>query len=79
MLAENNGTRAAGPFWVEVRGSRTGGLMLDRFFADPFGGGVCRTAGVHTIICYADRLDQVIETDETDNYAVQRNVLVPPH
>jgi len=29
----NNGNRAAGPFWVEVWGSRTGGLTLDRFLA----------------------------------------------
>ena len=31
---ENRGADAAGPFWTEVWGSRTGGLTLDRFLGD---------------------------------------------
>jgi len=33
-FVENNDSGAAGPFWVEVWGSRTGGLTLDRFLTD---------------------------------------------
>ena len=35
--------------------------------------------GVCAIICILDRLDQVAETDETDNYAIVRGVTVLPH
>jgi len=31
------------------------------------------------LICFADRLDQVAETDKTDNYAIVRGVQIPPH
>jgi len=35
--------------------------------------------GQFAIIGCVDRLDQVIETDETDSYAIVRGFLVPPH
>jgi chitodextrinase len=35
--------------------------------------------GRYAVICFVDRLDQVAETDETDNYAIVRNVQVQPH
>jgi hypothetical protein len=31
------------------------------------------------VIAFVDRLDQVIEIDETDNYQIVRNVAIPPH
>ena len=34
-------------------------------------------AGEHTLIGFVDRLDQVMETDETDNYQLVRRVVVP--
>jgi len=37
-------------------------------------------AGRYLVIGFVDRPDQVAETDETDNYAILRNVtIVPPH
>jgi len=35
--------------------------------------------GPYSVVIFADRLDQVAETDETDNYAIVRGVTVPPH
>jgi hypothetical protein len=35
--------------------------------------------GPYAVICFVDRLDEVNETDETDNYAVVRGVNVAPH
>jgi hypothetical protein len=36
-------------------------------------------AGQYAVIAFVDRLDQVIEIDETDNYQIVRNVAIPPH
>jgi hypothetical protein len=36
-------------------------------------------AGTYVVIAFVDRLDQVAETDETDNYAIVRGVAVTPH
>jgi len=36
-------------------------------------------AGTYAAIAFVDRLDQVAETDETDNYAIVRGVAVEPH
>jgi len=35
--------------------------------------------GEYTLIAIADRLDQVVETDETDNYKIVRHVTIPTH
>ena len=35
--------------------------------------------GQYAVIGFVDRLDQVAETDETDNYAFVRNVMILPH
>jgi hypothetical protein len=35
--------------------------------------------GEYAVIGFVDRLDQVIETDETDNYRIVRRVVVPAH
>jgi hypothetical protein len=36
-------------------------------------------AGLCTILCIVDRTDQVVETDETDNYQMVRRMVIPPH
>jgi hypothetical protein len=36
-------------------------------------------AGEYTLIAFVDRLDQVIETDETNNYVLLRHFMVPPY
>jgi len=36
-------------------------------------------SGQWVVTGFADRLDQVAEPDETDNYAVVRGIQVPPH
>jgi len=80
---ENRGTVPSGPFWVEFFGSRLGGLSLDELVADSVwipdiaaGGAVdlslTRTLysipdGPYTIVVVADRLNEVIETNESNN------------
>jgi hypothetical protein len=85
-LLDNNGGAASGPFWFEVWGSRTGGLMLDMMLTDsaqigPLAPGgdlsYVRTQplysipdGPYTVVLVADRLKQVPESNERDNRAV---------
>ena len=80
---ENRGTSPSGPFWIEFWGSKLGGLSLDQFVADsvwvaglPAGGAVDLSLdrplysipdGPYTITSVADRLNQVAETNETNN------------
>jgi len=79
----NQSETAAGPFWVEFWGSRTGGLTLDEFLADslyvnglgPFAAldiNVSRPLysipdGPYTMVVVVDRPWMVSEWDERDN------------
>lgn len=85
-FVDNNGGAAAGPFWLEFWGSRTGGLTLDTFLAGsvmvpslPAGGGFPFSGrmplysipdGPYTVVFAADRLNQVVESTRRDNRGV---------
>jgi len=80
---ENRGTAPSGPFWLEFWGSKSGGLTLDEFVADSAlvstiapGGAVDLALtrslysipdGRYTFTVLADRLNQVAESDESNN------------
>jgi len=87
-LVRNNGSESCGPFWLEVWGSRTGGLTLDRFLADSvwvpglpdmrsYGWFTTTTLysipdGPYTVVYVADRIGEIAETNERDNRAAIR-------
>jgi hypothetical protein len=97
-LVDNVGVRDAPPFWVEVWGSKTGGLTLDRMLTRslyvgglPAGGSLSWAEnvpllglpdGAYTVLFVTDRLNQVEEISEHDNYYVRPSpravVLRPP-
>jgi hypothetical protein len=85
-LVKNGEAGWAPPFWIEVWGSRTGGLTLDRFLTDsvivpslPSGQVYSWIAnvplysipdGAYTVVYVADRTDEVKENNERNNRAV---------
>jgi len=96
-LLENSGGLPTGPFWLEIWGSRNGGLTLDEFLADSARIAIAPQAnypfslnralysipdGPYTVVFAADRLNEVVESDELDNRAIVHGkkilVLRPP-
>jgi len=84
-LVENGDQPWAPPFWIEVWGSRTGGLTLDRFLTDSKrtglpGGKLYRwntplplysiPDGPYTVVYAVDRLGEVVESNKRNNRAV---------
>lgn len=85
-LIENNGGWRSSPAWVEVWGSKTGGLQLDRFLVDSLGLPGLGTGqmfswvdsrplwglpdGRYTVVYSVDRPGEVAESNERDNRAV---------
>jgi hypothetical protein len=83
---ENEGYDNGMPFWIEVWGSRTGGLTLDRFLADSLrlprlnandAHSWITTAplysipdGPYTVVYAVDRPGEVLESNERNNRAV---------
>jgi hypothetical protein len=82
-FVENIGGEPSGPFWLEVWGSRTGGLTREHFLCDSevissiAAGGAHSYSGVkplysipdgpYTVVFAADRPNQVPEWNERDN------------
>jgi len=87
-LVENLGLIWSGPAWLEIWGSRTGGLTLDYLLcearaavdlaANPRTLYAAAPTGACMILCFPDRPDFVNETDESDNVAAIAGCLIVP-